>query len=127
VPPPSSPDPPAPPRASHYAFRARFEPEGADGAALVDVVATLRRAGAPVELDRGGPLSRKTIYREQIDSPISRLDPARPLYTDRDLPNATEFCRRSIILPVFSRDPAVVGDAIDVIAERIHVSRKAVP
>ncbi|QYF89558.1 DegT/DnrJ/EryC1/StrS aminotransferase family protein [Arthrobacter sp. PAMC25284] len=123
----SFPEPPAAHRTSYYAFRARFEPEGADGAALVDVVATLRRAGAPVGLDRGGPLSRKTIYRKQIDSPISRLDPARPLYTDRDLPNATEFCRRSIILPVFSRDPAVVGDAIDVIADLFHASRKALP
>lgn len=123
----SFPEPPATHRASHYAFRARFEPEGAEGATIGDVVASLRRAGAPVELDRGGPLSRKTIYREQIDSPISRLDSARLLYTDRDLPNATEFCRRSIIFPVFSRDPAVVSDVIDVIAERIHTSRKAEP
>ncbi|WP_162242818.1 DegT/DnrJ/EryC1/StrS family aminotransferase [Arthrobacter sp. Leaf141] len=121
------PELPATNRASHYAFRARYEPKGADGDPLVDVVAALRRAGVPVELDRGGPLTSKTIFQEQVDSPISRLDPTRPLYKDHDLPNAHEFCRRSVIFPVFSRDPTVVRDVIDVIAERIHISRKAVP
>lgn len=111
-------------RVSHYASRARFDPEKSGGTSISNFVAALRRSGVPVERDRGGPLSTKTIYKTDIDSPVSRLDSSRPKYTDQDLPNATEHCRRALIWPVFTLDPSLVAGVIDVIAERIHLARK---
>lgn len=109
-------------RVSHYGCRAAYDPAANGDIPIAQFVDVLRRLGVPVEHDLGGPLSRKAIYQQNVDSPISRFAPDRHRYTDDDLPGAAEFCRRSLVFPVFSRNPLIMADVLEVIAEQIHAA-----
>lgn len=116
----SFPEVPEDTRASHYACRARYDADRNDGVPIERFVAELTQLGIPVDRDRGGPLSGKTIYRQSVEVRSARFHPTRRLYTDDDLPNATRFCRDALVLPVFSRGPAVMSAVLDVITEQLQ-------